>query len=603
MRPQFGLRRGSSSTGRTVAAFDQGESVQANKSPNRLRLSTTAGLTALALSAALLPMTAAQAATTAAAGVQIKLAHSSKCLNVAGGSKADNAKIIQYGCSGAATATNEQFTLVPKGNDTYWIRGVGSGKCLNVSGGSTANGAAIIQYTCTTSPNSLWLVDEVLEKPTIRFVSANSGKCLNLPGGSTANSVALIQYSCTGQQTSLNEQFYLPPTASGTAVHRAFTSKQPISVVQGTPPTGAVVAPVYYSWISAGNQLTILTDPNPDPYNTDPNPPEPVIAQTSGFGYTGRAQTTVLQNGRVQVVSHDAAAGDVVLADEVTAGTGDYTTVFDIGGAMAAQPAVGQLAPDGRLATFAVIGGALWYATQSVNNPQTPYGAWRSLGGSGLTGTPAIAQTRDGAQIFVLNTAGQLLTAQLAGNTLSDWTNLGGTGLSGAPSVVIRPGYTYEIFVRSGDGTIVTKKQNIDGTYPAAWTPIGGAAVAGSPSAVMDPWRGRIAVAVRGTDNLIYYSFESGQNTAQYSDWILVSDPTNHPETVAASDPTAFPYDVPSGPSFGITFQSTDNVDLPVLITFASGKSAATAKSAKTANPQPELHKLAPPKKTLHLKN
>ena len=53
---------------------------------------------------------------------------------------------------------------------------------------------------------------------------------------------------------------------------------------------------------------------------------------------------------------------------------------------MAAQSAVGRLGPDGRLAAFAVIGGALWYAPQTVNNPQTPYGAWRSLGGTGLTG-------------------------------------------------------------------------------------------------------------------------------------------------------------------------------------------------------------------------
>ena len=90
----------------------------------------------------------------------------------------------------------------------------------------------------------------------------------------------------------------------------------------------------------------------------------------------------------------------------------------------------------------------------------------------------------------MLNTAGQLLTAGLAGVTLSDWTNLGGTGLNGTPSVVLRPGYLDEIFVRSGDGTIVTKKKNSDGTYPAAWSPIGGKPMAGSPSAVMDPWRG-----------------------------------------------------------------------------------------------------------------
>jgi hypothetical protein len=125
------------------------------------------------LAAALVPAASAQAAATPAAGIQFRIAHSGKCLNVSGASTANSAKIVQYGC--AATATNDKFKLVPKGNRTYWIQGVGSGKCLNVAGNSTANGAAIIQYNCTTSLNTLWLIDEVLEKPTIRIVSASSG--------------------------------------------------------------------------------------------------------------------------------------------------------------------------------------------------------------------------------------------------------------------------------------------------------------------------------------------------------------------------------------------------------------------------------------------
>ena len=561
---------------------DQGESVRAVK-----RLST---VVLFVLAAAILPGAAAQAAVPAA-GVQITVGHSNKCLNVQGASTANSAKIVQYTCS--ATATNDKFKLVPKGAGNYWIQGIGSGKCFNVQGNSTANSAAIIQYTCATSLNTLWKVQEVPDKPTIRLVSASSGKCLNVQGGSTANSAAIIQYTCTTSTTALNEQFYLPPTTSATATHRAFTSQQPIAVRQGAAPGAGAVAPVYYSWISQDNQLTILADRNPDPDNTDPNAPEPVYSQSSGFGYTGRTYSAPLQDGRVQVVAHDAAAGDTVLADETTKGTGEFGDLPDIGGAFAGQPVVGPLAPNGSLAAYALVGGALWYAPETVNNPQTPYGAWRLLDGTGLTGTPVVVPSAAGARIFALNTAGQLQTAILEGGALSAWTNLGGTGLNGVPSVVVSPGPRYSIFVRSGDGMIVTKKSNLDGTFPADWATVGDFAAAGSPTAVLNDIPARIAVAIRGADDLIYFAYENGEGTASFSDWALVSDPEGHPETIAASDPTAFTYNVPSGPSFGIAFQSTDGIDLPVVVTFESAQSGSAL--ARNATPKGEFHRLTKP--------
>ncbi|AGZ41690.1 hypothetical protein AFR_17060 [Actinoplanes friuliensis DSM 7358] len=555
-----------------------------------------AGLAVLALAAGLTPALMAQAATTPAAGIQIKIGHSNKCLNVSGGSTADNARIVQYGCS--AGATNDKFRIVPKGNGTYWIQGVGSGKCLNVKGGSTANNAAIIQYGCAMSPNALWRIDEVLEQPTIRIVSVGSGRCLNIPNASTADNTGLIQYGCTAAETAPNEQFYLPPTTSRTAVHRPFTSKQPISVVQGVPPTGAAVAPVYYSYISADNQLTMLTDRNPDPYNDDPNAPEPVFAQTFDYGYTGRTYSAPLQDGRVQVVSHDAAAGDVVLADEVTRGTGEYGDLADLGGAVAGQPSVGPLVNDGRLAAYAIVGGALWVAPQAANNPQTPYGAWRNLGGTGLTGTPVSVITRAGARIFALNTTGQLMSAVFEAGVLSDWINLGGSGLTGTPTAVVNPGYTSSVFIRAADGTVVTKRQAAGGAFPADWTPVGDFRIVGSPSAVMNVNPGRIALAARGTDNLIYLAYETVQGSGQFGDWVQISEPEDYPETVAASDPTTFAYDVPSGASFGIAFQSVDDLDLPVVYTFAAGTAAKSTKAA----PKADFHQLDKPKKTVRLK-
>jgi len=553
-----------------------------------------AGLSAATLVVALAPVTAAQAATTAAAGVQVRIAHSGKCLNVQGNSSANLAKIVQYTCY--SSVLNDKFKIVPRGDGAYWIQGVGSGKCLNVQGGSTANNAGIIQYTCGNQLNTLWYVEEVIDKPTVRFISANSGKCLNLPRASTTDNTQLIQYSCTASGAA-NEQFFMPPTASGTAVRRPFTAKQPIAVRQEAPSTGGALGPVSFSWISADNELTILTDP--DPSGSHPGSPGPVAVQTDSYGFTGRPAAAGLQDGRTQVVAHDAAAGDVVLADEAGLATGDYY-LGDIGGAIASQPTVGHLAP-GRLAVYATVGGALWYAPEAANNPQTPYGAWRSLGGTGLSGTPAVVQTAEGARIFVLNTAGQIQTATLVGTTLSDWTNLGGTGLSGTPSAVVVTGYESLVFARSSTGTVVYKKQNTDGTFPADWTPIPGLTITGSPSAAFDEFRGQVVVAARGTDSLISFAYETGPLSGQFGPWVQVSDPANHPESVGASDPTAFGYDdTTSGGvrGFGIAFQSVDDLDVP----FVAFYDTQTALTGKSAAPKGELRKLSKPSKITRLK-
>ena len=75
------------------------------------RLSGLAGLAVAALVAIVVPATSATAAdkqaaaVTPAAGIQVKIGHSGKCLNVSRASVDNNAKIVQYGCVGPA-ATN-----------------------------------------------------------------------------------------------------------------------------------------------------------------------------------------------------------------------------------------------------------------------------------------------------------------------------------------------------------------------------------------------------------------------------------------------------------------------------------------------------------------
>jgi hypothetical protein len=82
---------------------------------------------------------------------QIYNAHNKMCLNVAGGSKANGAKIVQWPCSWRDQNSSWVWKKRASGQLLFNAR---SGKCLSVANGSTRNGAALIQWTCNdNSPN------------------------------------------------------------------------------------------------------------------------------------------------------------------------------------------------------------------------------------------------------------------------------------------------------------------------------------------------------------------------------------------------------------------------------------------------------------------
>ncbi len=573
-----------------------------------MRKLSIAAAAAGTLIAALLPAVAAQAAVTPAAGIPIKLGHSNKCFNVQSNSTADNAKIVQYGCS--ATAANDKFKLVPRGNGAYRVQSVSSGKCLNVTSNSLADNALIIQYTCSDAANNLWRVVEVPDRPTFRLVSTRSGKCLNVPGNSTADNVQLIQYTCNGSPTKLNEQVYFPPADSATPVARPFTTKQPVAAIQKG------MGPVYLSWIDAANQLNVLADF--DLTGTNPSAPDPVWSESDTAGYTGRPQIATLQDGRVQTLAHDATAGDIVLTDETAPRTGVFGGLQDIGGALATGPGVGRDV-DGSLYLFAVRDGQLWYAPQSVNNPQTPAGAWRNLGGSltgsNLTGTPSIMPSSIGPRVFVTTTAGLVLTAYFTGGALGDWQSLGGVGVGGgivsSPFTVSTASapYLVTVFARTSNGFIVYKQQdkgvtNGDfitgvGAWSTDWLTLDAPAASGTPSAAQDPVTGVVSVSFRGTDGTVYYAAETGYNTEVFGEPIRVSDPAD-PETLAASDPTVFTFTDATGRRPAIAFPSAAaTVDFPVVLTVEGAAASAQRKAA--AAPEIERQRLDAPKQPARL--
>jgi Ricin-type beta-trefoil lectin domain len=110
--------------------------------------------------------------------------HSDKCLDVAGASTADQAKVQQYECHEGG---NQRWMLVPHQE----IINQQSGKCLDVAGGSLADQTPVQQFHCHGGPDQHWRVTQRGE-----IVNQNSGKCLDLPNGGTTDQIGLQQFGC-----------------------------------------------------------------------------------------------------------------------------------------------------------------------------------------------------------------------------------------------------------------------------------------------------------------------------------------------------------------------------------------------------------------------
>ncbi|MET9730589.1 RICIN domain-containing protein [Streptomyces sp. NPDC006458] len=92
-----------------------------------------------------------------------------------------------------------------QGNGHVKLINRNSGKCLDVADGSTADGAAVVQWTCGSQLNQQWKLTD-LGGGYRQVVSRSSGKCLDIYGGSTDDGAPLVQWTCGGQS---NQQWTL----------------------------------------------------------------------------------------------------------------------------------------------------------------------------------------------------------------------------------------------------------------------------------------------------------------------------------------------------------------------------------------------------------
>ncbi|MGI5484652.1 RICIN domain-containing protein [Streptomyces lavendofoliae] len=159
---------------------------------------------ATAVSAATVAARDARAAATAAStppAVQLRAAHSDKCLTTPNASLRNGVNSVQSTC--VADAENQRIDMVPTGAGTFELRFGHSGKCLDVEAAGTKTGTVVQQWWCVGAQNQRWrlvmvdIADELYElRPAHTAVDA--GRCLDIESSSKADGAVARLWACNG---------------------------------------------------------------------------------------------------------------------------------------------------------------------------------------------------------------------------------------------------------------------------------------------------------------------------------------------------------------------------------------------------------------------
>ncbi|WP_167538325.1 RICIN domain-containing protein [Streptomyces albofaciens] len=147
------------------------------------------------------PRAAAPAAGTV---VQLKVAHSGKCLDLDHGKKDNGAEVRQYTCN---ATVDQKWRAVPVEDSAFELRAVASNKCLEVENSGKQAGARVQQWACSGSPNMRWrffLVDPVKHLYQLRPLHVeNEKRCLDIKGAAKGDGAKAQQWYCNQTEAQL----------------------------------------------------------------------------------------------------------------------------------------------------------------------------------------------------------------------------------------------------------------------------------------------------------------------------------------------------------------------------------------------------------------
>ncbi|WP_285679795.1 hypothetical protein [Actinoplanes sp. NBRC 103695] len=321
------------------------------------------------------------------------------------------------------------------------------------------------------------------------------------------------------------------------------------TVFQTPPAAGATVGALEYSYVDNIGVIRLGHQTNVDFFGTGSVQWSTAAADGS---FTGQTGASVYTDGRFQVTAL-RTTGDYWTASQKTAGGADFNPWGGFGGSMVSSPTQITLSTGTTINLAVDSDGALWH--HRVVTGTTSY--WRNLGDQDLVGPVTAVPVAQGQQLFARDTSGAVRTVLYANDgTMGAWVNLGGNNVTDRPAVVAYPGPRLRAVVHAADGTIQTKIQNTDGSWPADWETVGGTfTFVGAPAAILDPVLGRTALVARGTDNEIYAAFETSAGSGTWGQWNRVSENSDP----AASDPTVTPVRNGSGQSWLIVWRNPND--------------------------------------------
>ncbi|MCC8242700.1 hypothetical protein [Saccharothrix luteola] len=335
------------------------------------------------------------------------------------------------------------------------------------------------------------------------------------------------------------------------------------------PPAGAALGAIEYAYVDNIGRLVHGHQSSPDSFST-------VRWETiSGDeAFSGPPALNPLADSRTQVLGQSSTA-DLLSRTQTSAGSPTWDPWANLSGGLPFPPTVAKL-PDGTPLAFAAdADGVVWRRFVTGTNTE-----WRVMGDLNAAGELVAVTVRDGIQVFAVDTGGALRTGlYTSAGAFTGVANLGGSGFSGVPAVVVYPGYRIRLVVRGAGGTVVTKAQDTAGVFPAAWDAVGSLAVKGSPAALLSPVTGTAEFVVRGTDDELYSTGETGQGTGTWRSWTrLLVDPIGQPVSdPSATDPTVFPMTNANGASWAVVFRNAANAPRLYWVNPNPAFTAATA--------------------------
>jgi hypothetical protein len=130
--------------------------------------------------------------------------HTGKCLDIFDGQTGNAVKAIQWTCVGEA---NQQWQIIPLGNDYFKFIARHSNKVLGVLSGSLANGASVVQLIDSGEAAQQWRIIDT-DSGYVRIMARHSGKALEVDGGFTVDGAKVQQWDYFGLQ---HQQWRLRP--------------------------------------------------------------------------------------------------------------------------------------------------------------------------------------------------------------------------------------------------------------------------------------------------------------------------------------------------------------------------------------------------------